>query len=126
MIILKRVYDAVSLEDGKRIFVDRLWPRGVLKENLIMDLWAKDAAPSNDLRKWYHQDLDGHQEEFSERYAQELKDYPEHCQPILDLAKQGNVTLLYASKNPTFNHAMVLEDYLKGQLKNKKPLSQKK
>ncbi|MDE2419784.1 MAG: DUF488 family protein [Gammaproteobacteria bacterium] len=112
MIYCKRVYEAVSAADGKRAFVDRLWPRGMRKENLIMDAWAKDAAPSNDLRKWYHQDLT-RQDEFCKRYTQELEDHPEHCQVLLDFAREGDLTLLYASSNPDFNHAKVLADYLR-------------
>lgn len=111
MIQIKRVYEPAAPEDGYRVLVDRLWPRGIKKEVLQLDAWAKTAAPSNELRQWYHQHLE-QQEEFSRRYRQELNAHPEYWMPLLDQARQGNMTLLYAAKNIEFNHAQVLAEFL--------------
>ena len=112
---LKRIYDSDDPGDGKRILVDRLWPRGVSKERADLYGWFKDVAPSPELRAWF-----GHQperfEEFRQRYLAELQD-DEAKQPELDqirqLSQTGPVTLLYAAKSPTINHALVLLQYLK-------------
>lgn len=114
MMYCKRVYDAVAADDGYRVLVDRLWPRGIKKEVLQLDEWAKNVAPSNQLRQWYHQHLD-QQEEFSRRYEQELNAHPEYWMPLLDYMAKGSVTLLYAAKNTAFNHAQVLADFLAQQ-----------
>mgnify|MGYP003597596918 FL=1 len=69
----KRIYDEVSDADGKRILVDRLWPRGIKKENAQIDWWAKEITPSNELRKWYHEDIENRWEEFQQKYQTELQ-----------------------------------------------------
>lgn len=115
MIYCKRVYDEASDSDGKRVLVDRLWPRGIRKEDLRMDAWCKDASPSTPLRQWYHQDMT-QQDEFRTRYLAELNAHPEHCHELLDYARQGDLTLLYAARDPVFNHALVLADYLRSRL----------
>ncbi len=115
MIYCKRVYEEASPSDGRRVLVDRLWPRGIRKEALPMDEWCKDASPSTPLRQWYHQDMT-QQDEFRSRYTAELNAHPEHCQSLLDYARQGDLTLLYGARDPLFNHALVLADYLRAQL----------
>ena len=115
MIYCKRVYDEASPDDGKRVLVDRLWPRGIRKANLKMDEWCKEASPSTPLRQWYHQDM-SQQDEFRARYTAELAAYPEHCAPLLAYARAGDLTLLYGARDPVFNHALVLADYLRSQL----------
>lgn len=94
MIRCKRVYDAVEDEDGQRVLVDRLWPRNKRKEDLHGQ-WLREVAPSNELRKAFHQgdvDFAG----FTQRYQQALAAHPEHWYPLLDLARKGTLTLLYA------------------------------
>lgn len=115
MITCKRIYDTPEPADGQRILVDRLWPRGVAKQNLHMDLWLKDVAPSTPLRQWFHQHLD-QQDEFIQRYRSELMAHLEHWILLLDFIKQGNLTLLYSAKNTVFNHALVLADFLEDEL----------
>ena len=105
MIYLKRVYEPKEKNDGLRILVDRLWPRGVKKENV--DLWLKDIAPSDELRKAYHET--GDFEAFKKSYIKELE--AKDLTNIVELAKNGDITLLYASKNPE-NNALVLKEYL--------------
>ncbi len=104
----KRVYDAASAEDGYRVLVDRLWPRGVKKTELTVDEWCKTLAPSTQLRKAFHaQTLDF--AAFSEAYLQELA---EHKEEGLALAARQPITLLYAAKNTQQNHALVLAQWL--------------
>jgi len=111
MIQLKRVYDPVDSHDGKRFLVERLWPRGIKKENLVMDGWLKDVAPSDDLRHWFSHDP-AKWEEFIQRYTTELDKNPAACAPLLDTAQQGNVTLLYSAHDQDHNNALVLMNYL--------------
>ena len=108
MIKLKRVYEEPAASDGRRVLVDRLWPRGVTKADASLDEWNKEVAPSPELRKWF-----GHKPEkfavFRQRYLDELKDN--------DAARQlhqatGTVTLVYAAKDPGHNHALVLKEFL--------------
>lgn len=114
---IKRVYDEHAASDGYRILVDRLWPRGVKKEDLRMDLWAKDIAPSNELRQWYHQDMETRHPEFVRRYAEELAANPEMPGFVRLVESKKIVTLLYAAKDPLGNEAAVVYDYLQGKLK---------
>src|SRR5438045_2271456 len=104
-IAIKRVYDRESAGDGKRVFVDRLWPRGVTSGTLKFDLWAKELAPSPGLRKWF-----GHVPErfpqFRMRYLQELAANPE-VDSVLPADPHERLTLLYAAKDPVHNHAVV-------------------
>lgn len=111
MVHIKRIYEAPSLDDGYRILIDRLWPRGVSKESAALDLWLKEIAPTPELRTWF-----GHAperfEEFKARYEIELEQNPA-LTLLRDLIKQHkNVTLLYAAHDPQINHAVVLRDYL--------------
>ena len=93
MIQIKRVYEPAAKEDGARFLVERLWPRGMKKEALQMDAWCRDAAPSDDLRRWFSHDP-AKWKEFQRRYRAQLRENHEACRPLLDAAKQGNITLL--------------------------------
>jgi uncharacterized protein YeaO (DUF488 family) len=109
---IKRIYDDAAPSDGYRALVDRLWPRGVSKERAELDEWAKDIAPSADLRAWF-----GHEaarfEEFAQRYRGELDANPE-VERFVRLAKERDtVTLLFGAHDPAVNHAVVLRDYLR-------------
>jgi uncharacterized protein YeaO (DUF488 family) len=108
---LKRVYEDPSEEDGTRILVDRLWPRGLTKEKARVDLWVKEIAPSNDLRKWFAHDP-VKWPEFKARYKAELK----HSAPQLAILKQsitrGPTTLLYGARDTEHNEAVVLQELL--------------
>ncbi len=105
MIYLKRVYEPKEEKDGIRILVDRLWPRGVKKESI--DIWLKDVAPSEELRKDYHQSKDF--EAFKKKYIEELKS--KNLEELINLAKSKDITLVYASKDKD-NNAYVLKEYL--------------
>ena len=111
MIHIKRTYDPPARGDGRRILVERLWPRGMKKEALALDAWAKDVAPSTELRKWF-----GHRaerwEEFRRRYREELDANPDGWRPILHASKGGRVTLLYSAHDILHNSAVVLRDYV--------------
>lgn len=110
---IKRVYLSASAEDGFRILVDRLWPRGLSKEKAHVDLWIKEIAPSNDLRKWFNHEPEKWPE-FRERYLAEIKSHPEEMDKFLQVLKeQSVVTLLYAAKDEERNNAVVLADFLK-------------
>ena len=111
---LKRAYDPPAQDDGKRILVDRLWPRGVKKENAALDQWLKDIAPSDELRQWFNHDLD-RWAEFQSRYAGELKRHPDLIDGLRQLARQGPVTLVYAARDTEHNDAAVLRQILLGR-----------
>jgi uncharacterized protein YeaO (DUF488 family) len=116
---LKRVYDPPSLQDGARVLVDRLWPRGLTKEAAALDAWMKDVAPSDELRKWYH----AHPPQWSkfrQKYLAELTTDAAHAalQQLYDLArKRRGLTLLFASKNLERNNALILKQLLDGERK---------
>ncbi|MGD9480483.1 DUF488 domain-containing protein [Shinella sp. G-2] len=107
---IKRVYDAPEENDGARILVDRLWPRGISREKAAFDEWAKDVAPSTELRQWFDHRPE-HWAEFKDRYRAELEGNPA-VEDLRARAKAGPVTLLYGSRNRDFNHAAVLADVL--------------
>ena len=112
MIQCKRLYDEASKEDGYRILVDRLWPRGMKKEALLYDEWCKTLTPSNDLRKAFHSETIDFAS-FSQAYRQELAQHQEEGLRIARLADQQTVTLLYGAKDRQQNHALVLADWLR-------------
>jgi len=107
---IKRVYDEPAPDDGERILVDRLWPRGISKEKAAFDEWLKEVAPTSDLRKWFDHRPE-RWEEFKERYRAELQDNPA-VETLRQRAAAGRITLLYGSRNREFNHAAVLADVL--------------
>jgi len=108
---IKRVYEPAEPSDGARFLVDRLWPRGIKKEKLEMEAWLKDVAPSQNLRKWFAHDPAKWQE-FQRRYRAELEANPDAWKPILEAAKQGNVTLLYSARDSEHNSAVLLKAFL--------------
>ncbi len=108
---VKRIYAPVEEEDGLRVLVDRLWPRGVKKETARLDLWAKQIAPTTDLRKWFAHDP-AKFAEFRERYLRELAINSEAARAILDQAGDRPLTLLHAARDDIHNHAVVLREYL--------------
>lgn len=111
----KRVYEAIQRSDGPRFLVERLWPRGVKKEKLKLDAWLKDVAPSDGLRRWFGHDP-AKWEEFQRRYRAELDENPNAWKQLLDVARQGSVTLLYSARDTEHNNAIVLKDYLAERL----------
>src|SRR6185369_2565287 len=115
MIRLKRVYESTDSHDGRRYLVERLWPRGMNKERLVLEGWLKDVAPSDDLRQWFGHDP-AKWEEFRQRYAAELAGNPAAWLPLLDAARQGTVTLLFSARNQEHNNALALKDFLENQL----------
>jgi uncharacterized protein YeaO (DUF488 family) len=116
---LKRVYDAPSVQDGARVLVDRLWPRGLTKQAAALDAWMKDIAPSHELRKWYH----AHPlqwPKFRKLYLEELSTDQAHAalHQLHDLArKRTGLTLLFASKSLDQNHAVILKQLIEGERK---------
>jgi uncharacterized protein YeaO (DUF488 family) len=115
MIALKRVYDSPSRGDGFRVLVDRLWPRGVKKEDAGLDLWLKEVAPSAELRKWYGHDA-AKWDEFRKRYFEELKSHDKDIRGLLAEAEGGKLTLLYAAKDEERNNAVALKEYLEKRI----------
>jgi uncharacterized protein YeaO (DUF488 family) len=116
-ITIQRVYDyrQEPQRAGKVFLVDRLWPRGVSKEDLDGVEWVQDAAPSPNLRIWFGHMADRF-DEFAHRYRSELDNHPDNAEPLLTAARQGPITLLYAAKDPQVNHALVLKAWLEEQL----------
>jgi len=107
-VAIKRVYEEPKDSDGTRILVDRLWPRGLTKEKAKVDLWLKEIAPSNELRKWFAHDQKKWTE-FQARYKDELKSHPDQFALLRQEAAKGPLTLLYGAKNQEHNEAVVLE-----------------
>jgi len=111
MIRTKRVYDESSGDDGIRILVDRLWPRGISKEKALLDRWEKDLAPSTELRRWFGHDP-AKWEEFLRRYRAELEGKEEELDRLRQEAADATVTLLYAAKDEEQNNAVALKRYI--------------
>lgn len=109
---IKRVYETPETGDGYRILVDRLWPRGMKKENLKYDLWEKAITPSPSLRAWFHEDIPARWDTFVTMYRKELSESGEVRDFIARIREFPIVTLLYASKEPKYNHARILQEYL--------------
>ncbi len=118
MIQLKRIYDPPDPDDGIRILVDRLWPRGMKKENLHMDEWIRDVAPSDALRRWFAHDP-AKWDEFRRRYSIELEKNPESWRPIFNAVKRSTITLLFSTHNLEQNNAVALKSFLEKQLERK-------
>jgi uncharacterized protein YeaO (DUF488 family) len=115
MIYLKRAYDEPGLDGGQRFLVDRLWPRGVKKEDLLLADWLKNVAPSEGLRRWFGHDLEKWPD-FQKRYREELDENPDSWRPLLTVACEGNITLVYGARDTEHNNAVVLKAYLEEQL----------
>ena len=113
---IKRVYETPSRDDGFRVLVDRLWPRGLKKEEAKVDLWLKEIAPSNELRKWFSHDP-SKWEEFRKRYREELKRNRETLERLIEIIKEKKkVTLLYSARSPKYNNAVVLLEVVEEML----------
>lgn len=110
-IMLKRVYEAPESSDGTRVLVERLWPRGLSKDEAAIDLWLKDVAPSPELRKWFHAEPEAW-EAFQRRYRAELEANPEAVRRLEALAREGPLTLVFARRDMERNSAVVLRRYL--------------
>ncbi len=114
MIRIKRIYDAPSSNDGYRVLVDRLWPRGISKEKAGIDIWLKEAAPSDELRKWFNHEPQKWSV-FKKKYFVELEDKQEILGPIIEKHGKG-VTLLYGAKDQDHNNAAALKEYLEKKM----------
>lgn len=110
---LKRAYEPPSPEDGTRVLVDRLWPRGVRKAEAVIDCWLKEIAPSSELRRWFGHDP-SRWEEFRRRYRAELSSRPELLNRLRALAEQGTLTLVYAARDEDHNQVVALRGMLAG------------
>lgn len=111
MIRIKRAYESASAEDGYRVLVDRLWPRGVSKEEARLDAWMKEIAPSEELRQWFDHDPD-RWEEFAGRYRAELQEKEGLLRALRERAARGTLTLVFAARDTERNNAVVLMEYL--------------
>jgi uncharacterized protein YeaO (DUF488 family) len=110
----KRVYETPDPDDGCRVLVDRVWPRGLSKEKVRADEWLKEAAPSGELRRWFGHDPQKWPE-FRRRYGEELDDQPDAVARLLRYAEAGTLTLLYSARDRDHNQAVALRDYLLGR-----------
>jgi uncharacterized protein YeaO (DUF488 family) len=117
MIKLKRVYEPASPDDGVRILVERLWPRGIKKDALKLDTWLKDVAPTDGLRRWF-----GHEPKkwngFRDRYFVELDANPQTWESVAKAARRGRVTLIYSSRDMEHNNAVALKGYLEDKMRH--------
>jgi uncharacterized protein YeaO (DUF488 family) len=115
MLKIKRVYDPPSPNDGKRILIDRLWPRGLKKEDAKVDVWIKEVAPSTQLRMWY-----GHDPkkwvEFKRRFFSELHRRQDLVEGIVNASRKGTVTLLFGSKEERFNNAVAIKEFVEARM----------
>lgn len=112
MVRIKRVYEAAAKGDGRRILVDRLWPRGLTKEKAAVDVWLKDVAPSNELRKWFGHDPE-RWAEFKRRYKAELKENPAGLKELRAELRKGPATLVYGAKDEEHNQAAALREMVR-------------
>lgn len=111
---LKRAYQPAAADDGQRILVDRLWPRGVKKTDAAIDHWAKDLAPSTALRQWFGHDP-ARWPEFCQRYAAELQQQPQQLAQLRALAQRQPITLVFSARDGAHNNAVALRDVLLGR-----------
>lgn len=114
-IAVRRAYDPPGAGEGRRFLVDRLWPRGVTKDALRLEAWAKEAAPSDALRRWFGHDP-GRWEEFQQRYFAELDAHPASWRPLWEAARHGPVALIFGARDAGRNNAVALKRYLEVQL----------
>lgn len=108
---IKRAYEPPTHDDGTRILIDRLWPRGVKKENLALDQWAKELSPSTELRQWFGHDP-ARWQEFRRRYAAELRQRTDLLDPLRALARKGPITLVYSAHDEAHNNAIAMREFL--------------
>jgi uncharacterized protein YeaO (DUF488 family) len=111
---LKRAYDTPAPEDGMRILVDRLWPRGLSKQRAAIDQWMKDLSPSTKLRQWFGHDP-SRWDEFRRRYATEVHQHPELLDQLRSLARKGQITLVYSASDEVHNDAIALRHVILGR-----------
>ena len=111
---IKRIYDKAGITEGKRVLVDRLWPRGVKRSTSNIDVWLREVAPSTELREWFSHDPEKW-EEFKERYRKELKSNKAFDE-LVKMAREGDITLIYSSKDETHNNAEVLQEEIQKAL----------
>jgi uncharacterized protein YeaO (DUF488 family) len=116
MIKLKRVYAPAAPDDGRRFLVDRVWPRGIRKDAARVEAWLKEAGPSDALRRWFGHDP-RRWAEFVRRYRRELDTQPAVLAPLLEAAREGDITLVYSARDEEHNQAVVLRDVLEERLK---------
>ena len=114
---VKRAYEPPAKSDGCRILVDRIWPRGIAKDDLQIDAWLKDLAPSTGLRKWFGHDP-AKWDEFRKRYAMELEQRSEALEELVEKAEAGHVTLVFGAKDSEHNNAVALKEHLERRLKS--------
>lgn len=114
---LKRIYEDPDKQDGYRVLVDKMWPRGKKKEDVHYDAWDKELAPSTELREWFHEDADNRWPDFRKKYEKELSESAAMKDFIDQIKEKDTVTLLYASKDTEHNQAEVLKEYLDKKLK---------
>ena len=113
---IRRIYETARGHDGTRILVDRIWPRGISKDKARLDAWWKDIAPSGELRKWVHHDMD-RWEEFKDLYKQELRKNRNKLDELLDGVDPGKtLTLLYGSRDQQKNHAQILKEFIEEEI----------
>lgn len=115
-IYTKRIYENPANEDGYRVLVDQLWPRGLRKEDARIDRWVKEIAPTTELRKWYNHDPEKWTE-FRRRYFEELDRRPETVSELVEIAKKRKITFLFSSKETKLNNATALKEYIENKLK---------
>jgi uncharacterized protein YeaO (DUF488 family) len=113
-IVIKRIYESLSKNDGYRVLVDRIWPRGISKEDAQLDDWAKEIAPSDELRKWFDHDPDKFNE-FKTRYKKELEYHKDKLDKLVRKSTEKKVTLLYGAKDQEHNQAVVLKEVLENK-----------
>jgi uncharacterized protein YeaO (DUF488 family) len=116
---IKRAYEPAAANDGARILIDRLWPRGVKKADAAIDQWVKDIAPSTSLRKWFGHDPE-RWTEFRRRYAAEVHQHPEQLSRLRELARQGPITLIFSAHDAVHNDAVALRNFLLGRQAKRK------
>ncbi len=124
MIHIKRVYEPPSSSDGARFLVDHLWPRGLKKEEVKVQGWLKAVSPSNELRNWFRHDP-AKWKGFQRRYFAELGKRPEAWQPLLEAAREGDITLVFSAREMEHNNAVALKNFLEKRLKSKAPHRQR-
>ena len=117
MIKIRRIYDNSNEDNSYKILIDRLWPRGLKKEEVRIDLWLKDIAPSNELRKWFAHDPQKW-DEFQEKYFKELDREKEPVNILIEKAREKDITLLYGAKDEKYNNAVALKRYIENKIKD--------